>query len=604
MAKKQARDVEPQVDEDISTNLNTNEESVEATSQDEPAQIEGEEAVSTAAPKIHHRFWHWIVAHKRISVPVMIVIILVILSAIPFTRYALAGTVLKQSFTVKVLDQETQKPVTSADVTLAGKTVKTDNKGQAALKVKVGPSKLSIQKKYYEDASRDVTVPILKQKDVAVLKVKATGRQVSVTVSNAISGKPVPNAKVTALGTEAKTGKDGVAVLVLPADKQTVEATLSAPNFNTTKSTVKVTASPKLNVLNLTPAGKVYFLSNRDGNIDVVKTNLDGTDRQMVLAGTGKEDRYQTVLLASRDWKYLALYSKRDGGEKPKLFLINTSTDRLTTMDEGDADFELIGWSDHRFLYKVTRNKQLWEPNREALKSFNAEDGHITTLDQSGAEYDGAIYIYEFFHGYNIVDGKLIYATTWRSNVFQNLYYYNLIPKQPRKMDSIRVVGVDGKDKKDLKTFDNTSNPNIDARLYEPKSVEFAFSILKDYEFYEYEGGGLKQIQTTIEKFYNTPYPTHLQSPSGSKTLWSESRDGKNTIFVGDDEGKGEQSVAAIEGSQVFGWFTDDYVLVSKKGSELYILPSTAGSNKSLKITDYYKPDYSISGYGGGYGGL
>src|SRR5690348_1780742 len=107
MAKKHAHDVDPQAEEDINANPETNEDRAEAMPQDEPVQMEDEKTVPTTAPRTYHRFWHWVVAHKRISVPVLVVAVLVILSAIPFTRYVLAGTILRQSFTVKVLDRET-----------------------------------------------------------------------------------------------------------------------------------------------------------------------------------------------------------------------------------------------------------------------------------------------------------------------------------------------------------------------------------------------------------------------------------------------------------------------------------------------------------------
>ena len=52
------------------------------------------------------------------------------------------------------------------------------------------------------------------------------------------------------------------------------------------------------------------------------------------------------------------------------------------------------------------------------------------------------------------------------------------------------------------------------------------------------------------------------------------------------------------------GWYTDNYLLVSKGGSELYI--AAAGNpdfSKALKVTDYHKPNIVYRGYGGGYGG-
>src|SRR6185295_2559549 len=108
--------------------------------------------------------------------------------------------------------------------------------------------------------------------------------------------------------TEATTADDGKAVLVVPADKQEDAVTLSGDGFNTISATLKVTTEEvEANSFKVAPSGKIYFLSNASGKIDLVKSNLDGTDRQTVLAGTGKEDKLNTVLLASRDWKYVAL---------------------------------------------------------------------------------------------------------------------------------------------------------------------------------------------------------------------------------------------------------------------------------------------------------
>src|SRR6185369_16053847 len=114
----------------------------------------------------------------------------------------------------------------------------------------------------------------------------------------------------------------------------------------------------------------IYFLSKASGKIDVVKTNLDGTDRQTVLAGTGKEEDTDTILLASRDWKYLALKSRRDG-KAVKLYLIDTSNDKLTTIDEGNATFDMVGWQNDYFVYYVYRNNvKSWQPKGSSLKSY------------------------------------------------------------------------------------------------------------------------------------------------------------------------------------------------------------------------------------------
>src|SRR5688572_1264469 len=326
-------------DEDHKDEPLKDEERVEASHDDveeSPAE-EHEEAseVSEEKPVAVHqgqrqnpfkRVWGWALGHKKISIPASVVVLLAVLAAVPFTRYLLAGTVLKQSFPVVVVDSESGKPVSSATVRLAGKEATTNGEGRAEVRVNVGNAKLEITKKYYETSTHDVLVPIGKSDKAFEVKLKAKGRVVPVAVVNSISKKPVSNVAIKAdEGIEAKTDDDGKASLVVPADKKEVKVTLSGEGYNNIEATIQVTTEEiDANKLSVTPSGKIYFLSNASGKIDLVKSNLDGTDRQTVLAGTGKEDRDGTWLSQSQDQKYIVLHSKRDGGEFSKLFLIET----------------------------------------------------------------------------------------------------------------------------------------------------------------------------------------------------------------------------------------------------------------------------------------
>ena len=114
-------------------------------------------------------------------------------------------------------------------------------------------------------------------------------------------------------------------------------------------------------------------------------------------------------------------------------------------------------------------------------------------------------------------------------------------------------------------------------------------SISSDYDNYLNDG------------FYNT----YLVSPSGNSTFWSESRDGKNSLFIGDSVGGNAKQIASASDYQTYGWYSEDYLLASKNGSELYILASDGvkKDSEALKITDYHKPVISYPGYGG-YGGI
>jgi hypothetical protein len=141
-------------------------------------------------------------------------------------------------------------------------------------------------------------------------------------------------------------------------------------------------------------------------------------------------------------------------------------------------------------------------------------------------------------------------------------------------------------------------------KVENPGSIDIKFSDGAKDNFYTYANGQVKDDPTgTANSFYSADYPTYLESPSGDSTFWAEARDGKNTLFVGDPSGQDGKQIATLSDYFTYGWFSDNYLLVSKNSSELYIMPK-AGSKDPVKISDYHKPSATFYGYGGGYGGL
>ncbi|MEO6513698.1 MAG: hypothetical protein ABIR37_03350 [Candidatus Saccharimonadales bacterium] len=572
---------------------------------DVPTDMELEDEVAqTTEPRqnIVKRALQAIKTNKKLSIPLAVLGVIIVLLAVPVTRYPLLGTFLKQDYKVAVLDESTKKPVTNATLTLAGRTVKTDNTGQATLHTKVGKSTLTAEKKYYQKTSSQVLVPILKPKDQFRIFIKATGRQVPVTVINRINNKPVENALVRAADTEARTNAKGETVLVLPADKPTIEAHISASGYNDATTTVVVTEQKTdKNAFQLTPAGKLYFLSKLSGKVDVVKTDLDGTNRQIVLAGTGNEVGNDTILLASRDWKYLAFKSKRDNG-LAKLYLIDTSNDKLTTIDEGNASFTPVGWYGSHFVYTLSRSGvQNWQPNAQALKTFDASTAKLSVIDQTAGEGTGPYdYAYTNFSSIYILENEVVYTENWYAS-------YGLPGKLDGKSVSLVSVHPDGSSKKTIKDYaipaGTQYNYYVGLQPYEPQALYVQLPAASGNTYFAYEDGKLvAKSDMNDQKYYSEPYPTYLLSPSGKQTFWSEQRDGKNTLFVGDANASTPQQIAALSEYLPYGWYSDDYLLVSKNSSELYVMAVSGG--KVAKVTDYHKPAANFQGYGYGYGGL
>jgi hypothetical protein len=549
-----------------------------------------------------HRFRHWLGHHKKVIIPIILfVLILGVLAGVSTTRYMIAGLVLKQQFSVAVVDSQTGRPVSSATITMKGQTARTDNQGKATLKVPVGKTTLELEKKYYKAVNQEVLVPIKKPEPLAV-KFEATGRQVPVSVVNKISGKPLANVTLSAESTQVITDKNGEATIVLPAGKSEIKGTLAAKSYNNMSITVKVIGSKDAaNTFQATPVGKLYFLSNAEGTVDVVKTDLDGQNRQIVAKGTGKEEPSNTVLLASQSWKYLALRSKRDGGTSAKMFLIDTSNDAMTTMDEGDAEFNPIGWTGTTFVYTVNRhNKQTWTPKANAIKSYEAGAKKLATLDETNASGNNySDYFNESYSDIQLLNNEVVFGKTVSAASLSFLGSHQA---------SITSIRPDGSNKKVIKSWappSGSSYVSVAVRPYLPNEVYVANTSSDTEPLYEYEDGQLKTVDgKKSSDIWNLQYFTYLFSPSNDKTFWSEPRDGKFTLFIGDDEANSKKQVATLTEYQTFGWYTDDYALVSKSGSELYIAPAaTWGDVKPLKITDYYKPNFSAPGYGKGYGG-
>ena len=553
------------------------------------------------------RFFGGYWRRKWWTIPLTVLVIVGIIAAVPQSRYPILAQFMKRQFAITLTDSKTNTPVSGATATLDGMSATTDSAGRVKFTARVGKRTLTIKKKYYQSMSTDIFVGINTQHNAARLTLLATGRQVPIKVIDKISGQPVANALVSVLDTQARTDANGTLTIVLPTTETAQAITISADNYSDLKSSVEVTSDVvAANTFSLVAAGRVYFLSNLSGKLDVISTNLDGSDRKTVLAGTGSEDASNTVLLASRDWQFLALLSKRAGGSHAKLYLINTTNSQVTTMDSTSANFTPVGWSDHTFVYQALNDGvSAWQPGQTTLKSFNADTSKLVTIDQTDASGASGNYIYQNLSFVNLVSDRVVYGLAWSA------YYGNSSLDASGKNNAIMSANVDGSNKKDLKDITlpaATTYTSLNAVLSKPNVLYIQSTVQSQpavYYSYQYQNNTASQSNTITDATYNQAqqsYTTYLVSPTGKSTFWSQPRDGKNTLFTGDYYGNNAVQIASLSDYAPYGWYTDAYVLVQKGGSELYVMPVAGGT--PLKISDYYKPSYSYYGYGGGYGGL
>jgi hypothetical protein len=534
---------------------------------------------------------------KVITILLAIVVIIGALLAIPVSRYGILGNFIKKDVAVTVTDATTKKPISQATVAVGGLEAKTDGDGKVVIgDVPVGEYTMKVSKRYYKESEGSYIVPVLSEPGQLEVMLTATGRQVSIQVTNKITNIPLEDAKITVNDTAASTNANGQATLVLPADKETLQGKVEKGGYNVQDVTVQVTDQSNVNKFTMTPNGSVVYLSKATGTIDVMKANLDGSDAKVLVKGTGNESDIATSLIASPDWKYAVLTSSRDdANQRGKLYLVNVQTGELTLIDEGDVDFQPTGWIDDTFVYMVARPQAPWLPKGAILKSFSATTHKLTVLDESRSSgSDGYTMQDESIAGPVLINGLVVYGKSWSMG--------SAVVQPTDKKAALISVYPDGSARKVIKDFAVYTNTFLELRRQSPKKLYLRVGSDGKQAYYEYAGGSLKEVTISEENFYRA-YPRYVASPSGQKQFWTEVRNGKNALIIGDSEGNNPSVVAEQSDLSAFGWYGDDYILMTKDDRELYIAGASDATN-TVKIADYHKPSIQYPAYRFSYGQL
>jgi hypothetical protein len=541
-------------------------------------------AKKTRLPWLHSKlFW------------IILSLLLAAVFAVPFIRYAVIGLVVHEPITITVVDSKTQAVVSDAQVSFAGELATTDAVGKVVIKAPVGSRHAVVTKKYFTSADQAVFVG-LSGSHAATVTLTATGHQIPVRVLNTLTGSPVSGVVISVGGTNARSDAKGLATIVLSAAGKDAKATLSSNGYNPANIDIKPSGSLLENTFKVTPAGKLYFLSNKSGTIDVVKTNLDGSSRATVLAGTGKEDAATTSLIASRDWKYLALKAKRDS-DTPALYSIDTSTDKATQFESVASSVTFVGWYGHNLIYDGTKGvSNKWQAGREFIKSYNAESAQLNLLDQNQAEGTADSYAYQSFANFQVVENAITYTSSWTASGGYDI---------SAKTASIRAMQPSGQGKKDYQTFPQANFGSLASVLFAPQGIYYALTTTDNTKtYYQYQDTGVTANTNIDAAAFAKSYPTYLLSPSGTQTLWADAMN--KALTIGDNTAMRAKQVGHLNGYTPYGWYGESFVLVTLEDNNIYIVaPNDINSvKKPFKVSSYFKAATTYPGYGYGYGGL
>lgn len=558
----------------------------ESIQQIEGAERTGDEVEITdpAEPVLTHtepqrtfrqKLWQFIKSGPG-KVLVLLLLIVAVIVAVPMTRYAALGFVLKKPVTITVVDDTTGKPVSDATVHFARADAKTDSKGVATItEMSVGDHPLSVEKKYYTSYDGSYTVPIMTSAATTV-RLKATGRLATITVKNSVSDAPVEGATIAVGDTTAVTDAQGVASIAVALTTADQPGRVSLAGYNDAAFTVTTKDVAPSVAVNLVPAGKVYFLSNRNATYDVMSSNVDGSAAEVLLAGTGREAPYELRLQVAPSRATLAYLAKRDTAGSA-LYMIDAATKALAKVDDS-ANINPVGWADKVFYY-TTFGNDAGVSGRGKIKQYDETTKKVTEIDATQIAYDQGAAVERGFSQIVLTGNRAYYVRCWSSAVYGAISI-------SQKADMVTIA--DGK-LVTLKTVDQAKAGYCSALVKKPNLLYFSVANTyngADSQYFRYQVGKNVDVAQLSEADFISPV-TYLTSPNAQQTFWTETRDGKPMSFVGNANGDNARQTGGGDAFSAYGWLNDEYLLYSKNNNEIYIMAAT-GQGGMHKVTDYY----------------
>lgn len=482
-----------------------------------------------------------------------LIIVIVLISAIPTTRYFVLNTVgIRSSASIVVYDDQTNNPLKNVQVSIAGQSSVTDIEGKARLtNVKLGRNELKIQKRAYAETVKIVTIG-WGSNPLGNANIKAVGAQYSFIVSDWLSGKPVYRVEASSGNFDATSDEKGALTLVVDASSdENLEVVFKAAGYRDEK--IKVDNTKKDGqAVKLVSRRSHPFISKRSGKYDLYKIDADGKNEKLVLAGTGSEN--ESIGLVTHPTKDMtAMVSARDNLRNKQGYLLSTLTlvdlsDNSTTAIAQSEQIQIIGWSGEQLLYvQIAAGASAANSKRQRLISYNYKTEEKTELASSN----------------NFNDVLLI----------GNKVYYGLSNPQPGFFEQ----SVDSKNRTTILDKETWS-------IYRLNYSKLDLSVGQDW--YQLNVGEANAKKQTAQPAALSSR-NYSDSSDGSKSLWVDQRDGKGTLVLYDKE-KDKDTVliqqAGLENP--VRWLSDNtlvYRIRTSQESADYVLNIEGGTPKKIR---------------------
>lgn len=461
-------------------------------------------------------------------------------------------------------------------VVVNGTTYHTDNKGQLTVpNVPYGNATVTATKNGFQNISYGVVLdfdPFLhkfggKATDDAArnitLSMKSTGIPVSFKVVDWLSGKPVTTGDFAIGDIVAKPDDQGTVSLRVPGtDAKTVSVTATFGGAYVDKK-FDVALAGGAPTIQLIPGGRDYFLSKSTGVWTLYSANLDGSDVQPIVTGTGHETD-ATTFATSPDGNYGVLSSSRDNAYNQhhdllqRLYVVNLATKQIVRVDEG-VNITFADWSGNELLYTTSSYDGGTNSFPVTLRGVDASSQRVynfETADDISVATVGA--------------GKVLYVRT--NNSGPDKESSPVLREAPVNATTSQTLG-------DQVSYDSY-------RQQDANRVDFKTA--QDQAWHEYN---LASNQLTTIPLpsggSNTVQYLSTTSSDGRVYLMIDRVDGRYTLFTNDITGK--QTVLYGDNGLMgpIRWVRDNIVMYrvsSQSGVADYVVSLDTG--KRQKVTD------------------
>jgi hypothetical protein len=493
---------------------------------------------------------------------------------VPTMRKQTLGVIAKKDVSFVIKEVTTGQAVGGAIVILDQQEYVTDDTGYViARSVPAGTHAVTVSRPFYDTYTTSIAVPVIGSAKQQSILVKAQGLVTQV--------KPLQGIRVEALGSYAATNKAGMATLVLPFGTTKTQAVATGESVLTTATTIQPVQDSITNTIYAIPSGYVVYPTSSSGQYEVVLSNLNGEQKKVLATGALPQDASKMRVFMSPDTQYAAFYMPAVPYDK--LFIVHTKTAQVTAIPLQEGTPTLLGWLQNELLFTSQKiNIPVYTPEQTALYTYNTENKELKLLDKTLAEGTSETdYAAEYFGNFYINDTTLYYEKYWKAS-----YYYGA------RLANKKIV---------IHAYTRT-NGTVLIAAWQAGYDSFVKSVQvgpKKYFVYVQQDGVKNsfwelQNQAVVESavisaadFTNRTFPTYYVSPSGTLAVWQQQSKGKNDIFIGDEKGTSQTDFALQTDYSLYGWYSNDYVLVHKAGS-LYVVSrfGIKPTSTPLKISD------------------